>query len=219
MFVIDDREPKNLIERLDRSAFVARLEYGDIKIWGFNGLQILIERKTVSDLLSSMSSRRIYRQIRGLIQEADVPILLIEGFMSSYGSGKVRYRNGESGWRWVSIQNILLSFQLHGLKVIYSTNQDMTVRMLRSLESYFRKPDHSVLDTPPEPLFTIGEPATRKVKMLMCLPGIGEEMAGRLLDRFDTIEGIVSANKEEIEEVYGIGEKTADKILQVVKEP
>ena len=54
--------------------------------------------------------------------------------------------------------------------------------------------------------------------ILQGLPGIGPERAGRLLDRFGSVEAAISANSSELQSVDGIGKSIADKIKWVVSE-
>ena len=51
------------------------------------------------------------------------------------------------------------------------------------------------------------------------LPGVGRERAIRLLDRFGTVEGVISASNKELESVEGIGKGIAQKIRWAVSEP
>jgi DNA excision repair protein ERCC-4 len=50
------------------------------------------------------------------------------------------------------------------------------------------------------------------------LPGIGFERAVRLLDKFGSVEAVISAGSSELQAVYGIGKNVADKIRWTVSE-
>ena len=58
----------------------------------------------------------------------------------------------------------------------------------------------------------------RQLFILQGLPGIGRERAIKLLDRFGSVERVITANREELESVDGIGKDTADKIKWAVSE-
>lgn len=53
---------------------------------------------------------------------------------------------------------------------------------------------------------------------LLKVPGIGEKMKERLLDRFEDLEAVRKAEKSELTQVNGIGEKTAQNIIEKLPE-
>jgi ERCC4-type nuclease len=58
----------------------------------------------------------------------------------------------------------------------------------------------------------------RQLFILQGLPGIGPGRAGRLLDRFGSVEAAISASSSELQSVDGIGKSIADKIRWAVSE-
>ena len=58
----------------------------------------------------------------------------------------------------------------------------------------------------------------RQLFILQGLPGIGPERAGRLLDRFGSVETAISASSSELQSVDGIGKSIGDKIKWAVGE-
>jgi ERCC4-type nuclease len=56
-------------------------------------------------------------------------------------------------------------------------------------------------------------------RLLQGLPGIGPERAHRLLERFGTIEAVVTAPVEALAAIPGIGKVTAETIRWAVEEP
>jgi Fanconi anemia group M protein len=52
--------------------------------------------------------------------------------------------------------------------------------------------------------------------LLQGLPGVGPDRAGRLLERFGTIEKVMTATEDELRAAAGIGEKTAHRIRALV---
>jgi len=59
---------------------------------------------------------------------------------------------------------------------------------------------------------------TRQLYILQGLPGIGRERASRLLNRFGSVEAVITASRDELESVDGIGKDTADKIKWAISE-
>jgi ERCC4-type nuclease len=56
----------------------------------------------------------------------------------------------------------------------------------------------------------------RQLFILQGLPGIGPEMAGRLLDNFGSVEAAISAGSSELQSVDGIGKRVAERIKWAV---
>ncbi len=58
----------------------------------------------------------------------------------------------------------------------------------------------------------------RQFFILQGLPGIGREIAIRLLDNFGSVEAIIAASSNELQTVEGIGKNIADGIRSAVTE-
>ena len=58
----------------------------------------------------------------------------------------------------------------------------------------------------------------RQLYILQGLPGVGHERALRLLEKFGSVEGVMRADRDELQAVEGIGAKTADRIRWAVSE-
>ncbi len=48
------------------------------------------------------------------------------------------------------------------------------------------------------------------------LPNISSKLAERLLESFETLRKVFDADKEELKEVEGIGDKKADRIVEIL---
>ena len=59
----------------------------------------------------------------------------------------------------------------------------------------------------------------RQLFLLQGLPGVGPERAARLLERFGSVQAIMTASANDLATVDGIGEKTAAKMRWAVQEP
>ena len=59
---------------------------------------------------------------------------------------------------------------------------------------------------------------TRQLYILQGLPGIGRERAIRLLDHFGSVKAVMTASRDELESVDGIGKDTAEKMKWAISE-
>jgi len=55
--------------------------------------------------------------------------------------------------------------------------------------------------------------------ILQGIPGVGPERACTLLDRFGSVEAVLTASMEELLSIKGIGKKSVDAIHWAVREP
>ena len=58
--------------------------------------------------------------------------------------------------------------------------------------------------------------AGRKLYLLQGLPGVGPELAHRLLQQFGSIERVITASEDALMQVRGVGAKKAAQIRQLV---
>ncbi len=54
--------------------------------------------------------------------------------------------------------------------------------------------------------------------ILQSLPHVGPVKAAQLIERFGSIEAVIEANSEELASIYGIGEKSASDIRNILRE-
>jgi len=108
---VDAREPaiyKDAVKLLIPGTEIKMIETGDYVI-ECEGVRLGMERKTVSDFLSSLKSGRLEAQCTRMRHEFDTRILLLEGAWSLDGSHVV-YRKRDTGWHIGSMQMAIYSF-------------------------------------------------------------------------------------------------------------
>lgn len=109
--VVDAREPatyKDAVKQLIPDTEIKMIVTGDYVV-ECEGVRLGMERKTVSDFLSSLKSGRLEAQCGRMREEFDIRILLLEGAWSLNGS-KVVYRNRDTGWHVASMQMAIYAF-------------------------------------------------------------------------------------------------------------
>jgi ERCC4-type nuclease len=204
----DDREQKSeVIKSLFKIENVAidirRLSIGDYQI----GKRVIIERKTLKDLVISIVDGRLFRQMIRLANSTYQGVLILEG--TATGAADIRITRA-------SVQGALINVSLIlGIPVLRSKDPSETARLIvyigRQLNSITRRGMQRHGDCPK------GN-RKRQLYILQGLPGIGPERAGRLLDRFGSVETVITASSTELQSVEGIGKRIADRIRWVVSE-
>lgn len=140
MIIADSREPRPLIDLLGQMVpvEVATLHTGDYLIVDADGCTIGIERKSISDFLSSFGSRRLRQQLTRL-RRAYRPILLVEGFYTVDQNMHIMLGRRSTGWWHLAVQMALFSIQGAGIRVIWTVDHKTTVDVLRGLHQRAEK--------------------------------------------------------------------------------
>ncbi len=185
---LDSREPMWVKELSFGGAAksVECLETGDAEVWLDNGEILLIERKTVEDLLLSIKDGRLFEQARRLAEIRThqqlsgkrltiFPTLLVTGYMAQSQNNRMVTERGETQWHWESINSALLSLQEAGVFLSYARDDKDYERAVMALAQ--RNRGDVVVYASKD--ITVGD---KKVEFLMGLPGIGEERANKLIE-------------------------------------
>ena len=206
--VVDSRErigavAKFLLEMENVVVQFERLSMGDYMAEN----RLLFERKTLRDFASSIIDGRLFDQMIRLAGSSYTGILILEG------TGKDLARSELSR---AAMQGALINITLiMGIPVLRSKEPAETARLIlyatRQMKSYVRGglQRHG---------YRPKDKRKRQLYILQGLPGIGREKAVRLLDKFGSIEAVITASNRELQDVEGIGDTLAEGIRSAVKE-
>ena len=167
---------------------VPRLTVGDVA-WiaqrGEENILCLAERKRPNDLTSSVNDGRLQRFLE------DAPPGAFRCLLLHLPDSLRRMQAGLTygGWTWARLDALLMSLQAEGVFIAYAIDDLCPVaERLHGLIEWTHKGEHNSLHRPivPAPPGRYTDPMYRKqVAALMCTPGIGEELAQRLLSGSD----------------------------------
>lgn len=167
--------------------------------------RVAVERKTAADFLASLTKKRLYRQLTGLKESIEIPILLIEG-KELYGMRRIHpdvIRN--------TLALIVVNYRI---PVIFTNDPRDTAGFLYAAASQEQlgKKQKISLRGEKKPLLL----EERQRYVVESLPHIGPELAERLLRHFGSIDRIVNATEDELRAVPRIGAKKAREIKKVL---
>jgi Fanconi anemia group M protein len=201
--IIDYREKNSLVaSELIKLGF--EIEFKELKVADYLINHIAIERKTVSDFISSMINGRLTKQLEELQQYED-KLLLIEGFEER----ELYSDDSQKGVSSNAVRGFLLSILLkHKIPIIFAKNSEDTARFIDVLSR--KKEKESPLNVTKKSL----DKRERLQFILEGFPGIGPKTAKKLLEKFKTLRNISNVPIEEITQVIG---KKAD-IFKLVEE-
>lgn len=174
-----------------------------------------IQRKEFADLIASMGDGRLGEQIAkmdGLAQG----LVVIEGLRHARwaADGALITGHGHGGRiTRSSIEALLWSVRARGVWVDHTDDLAHTIRFVQSYERWVRKGEHRSLDQRPGPVTTWAKPTNRDWQrhMLQGLPGVGVELADRIIDKVGMPIGL-KVTREELLAVEGVGPKKVDAI-------
>jgi len=167
-----------------------QMTIGDISIEKDDQTVVLIERKTVADLASSLCDGRYQEQQYRLLESTLPPhriIYLIEGSMDTPTSLPKQ-----------NLESALLSLWFHGFSIVHTTDIEDTVRYLKKLEEKVSKEavekDYiSMVKIKKKDKLT---PENIDILMLSQIPGISTVTAKALLDVYGSIYALTTQWKE-----------------------
>jgi ERCC4-type nuclease len=160
---------------------------------------LIIERKTITDLLQSIKDNRIQNQAAKMRSLSEYCYLVICGSLVWTDRQKIIGTN----WHFRSVIGVLLSVQELGVCVVHSADDTDFPAALNWL--YNRDRDSIVTLWPRK----YGYPMTDDEKILVSLRGIGETKASKLLRQYGNLADIIVKLTEEdpkIREVFGLQE-------------
>jgi len=200
--VMDVHEPREIREALTR--YGAKVQIRPLPVGDYHvGDSVGIERKTVSDFMSSMYSGRLGSQISSMAKCYDNPLLLVEGRPELQ---RIRF-NIKSYYGYMC--SLLLSKVISVIQTPNAQTSALVIHLIARRTSRPRRTPRGV--------------RTRVVKsddeaianILSSFPGIGPVLSLRLLRRFGSIRDLLSATESEISCVEGVGKRKARTILRL----
>jgi len=184
--VVDEREKKSgipgLLKGIGINLEIKTLPIGDYIV----APETIVERNTISDLVSSIFDGRLFDQCNRLKEHYQFPILLIEGNID-----ELEELTENSLVFYGAISSIALDFKI---SVIHTPNASHTAKLLMSMCS--RK------DASKGPFIKkirkSNDVQRQQLSILCSLPGVGEKTAIRMLEKFGTPLRVLSSSITEL---------------------
>ena len=194
-----------------------------------------MEKKTITELLQSMRSKRLAgQQVRPMLLTYDIRYLIIEGYWRrGRETGLVEVRNGvwstaRGSFKYSEISRFLASLrELGDLRIWRTADEGETAAYIAEEWHWWQKDwnEHKTGQALYIPEIARASRGTRpmafhqkpnlKLKWLASLPGI-DAKARDLAQYFVSAGDVASATVERLEAVRGIGKKTAREIVDEI---
>ncbi len=200
--LVDYREKNSLVPS-ELISLGLELEFKELKVADFLVKNVAIERKTISDFISSMINKRLLRQLEEL-QQYDKKILIIEGI-----DEQELYNDDETGIDGNSVRGFLLSILLkHNTPILFTKDYKDTAKFIDLIA---RKKEQEMSLVPQK------KSRNKKEQMQYILegfPGIGPKTAKKLLEQFKSIKNIANASEDELKKILGEKGKIIKEIIE-----
>jgi DNA excision repair protein ERCC-4 len=213
------------LENVCQDISFAQLPIGDYLLVS-DSTAVIVERKTVSDFLSSVRSNRLWDQLLRMMKTEKVlgyeikrRVLLLHGnfqdhlFEADYGNPEDMLKH------WSQLVGAFLEIiYVYNTPIFHAESDTALKAFMRILlqrecagkndklpeARWYRKPARADLPV-----------KDRKRYILSALPYIGDRLAENLLSHFETISEVACASVEELQEVPKIGKKKAQLIYSM----
>jgi len=178
---------------------ISNIKTGDYLI----GNELIVERKSAGDFVLSLLTGRLFKQCSRLAKSGWRPLLMIEGNLFA-----TRHQMDHQALKG-ALLSVAASWQI---PLIYSENTTdsanqlyMLCRQAGNRTALIRQNTYK-----PKRLYK------HQMRFLQGLPNTGVLTAFRLLKHFGNIQAVMNADLGELQEVEGVGKKTAEKIKAFV---
>jgi len=191
--IIGDYREKNSMVVSELINLGLDVELKELKVADYIVNDIAIERKTVSDFISSMINRRLLSQLEEL-QQYPNKLLIIEGVDEQ----ELYNEHNNTGIHPNSIRGFLISILLkHKIPILFTKNYEDTAKFILILSKRKEK----------ELPLNITKKSLNKKEQIQFIiesfPGIGPKTAKKLLEEFKSIKNIINASQEQLKGVIG----------------
>ncbi|ELZ94306.1 DEAD/DEAH box helicase [Haloferax sulfurifontis] len=206
--VVDQREldsniARTLSKREDLTTRLETLAVGDYVLSD----RVAVERKSVSDFLDTLTGgdRSIFEQVADLTRHYARPLLVIEG------RGLYEERNIHPGAIRGALSSVAVDFNV---SVLFTEDEDDTAEMLATIATREQTDrERTVSVHGGKSAKTLDE---QQEYVVSAIADIGPVTARTLLEAFGSVEAVMTANEDDLREVRGVGQVTAERIREVV---
>ena len=202
--VVDERERKSgipdLLKQIGVKVEMMNLPVGDYIV----ASETVVERKSVSDFISSVFDGRLFDQCNRLKENFEHPTIIIEGNVD-----EIDKITENPLVFYGAMSSVVLDFRI---PVIPTPNASHTTKLLISMSAR----QGSVKGPFLKKIRKSDDLQQQQLSVLCSLPGVGEKLASRMLEKFSSPSRSLNASSVELSKINGMGEARAQKIRKIL---
>ncbi len=193
------------LNTLGAKVVIRKLDFGDYIV----GEDIAVERKTIHDLISTLTQRFLFDQIFNMKTAYPKAILLIEGYLGILR--KFRRITPEA------LNGALFAIARANIPIVPTIDYQDTATFLVTAAKQLRKEGKikAVIRHRPK----AKNIQQQQVYAVTGLPHVGPTLAVNLLKQFGSVRQVFNTSKEGLKAVKGIGPVNASRIVEVLDTP
>ena len=203
--IVDEREKKSgipdLLKAVGVNIEIKTLPVGDYIV----APEIVVERKSIRDLISSIFDGRLFDQCNRLREHFQHPVILMEGNVD-----EIEEFTENPLVFYGALSSIALDFKI---PVLPTPNATHTAKLLVSMSSRKDATKGPFL----KKIKKSSDLQRQQLSVLCSLPGVGEKLATRMLEKFGTPLRVLGASSVELSKVEGLGKERAKKIKEMLE--
>ena len=196
--IIIDIHEKNSLVASELVSLGIDIEFKHLEVADYLIGDTAIERKTISDFVSSMINKRLQRQLEE-IKQYPKQLLIIEGIEEQELYTDSNENNQERGINGNAIRGFLLSIVLDfKIPIIFTKSYDDTAKFLMILAKKQPKEHISIR--------AVKKSRNKQEQIQYILegfPGIGPSTTKKLIQKYKSIKTIINTPIEELKELIG----------------
>lgn len=202
--VADDRERKSgipdLLKKAGLALEVVTLPVGDYIV----ASETAVERKSIFDLVSSVFDGRLFDQCARLKEHFAHPVLVVEGNVDELANVTENPLVFYGALSRVALD--------HGIPIVPTPDAEHTAKLLVSMAARKKSAPGPFL----KKIRKHPDVARQQLSVLCSLPGVGETLAHRILDKFGSPIRALDATATDLGKVPGLGRSKADRIRRML---
>jgi DNA excision repair protein ERCC-4 len=220
--VVDEREKGSRIPDLLRQAG-AIIDFAQLKVGDYIvSSETAIERKTIRDLISSIYDGRLFVQCSELTQHYSKPLLIVEGNIvelldvsTNLDDDQLKILIERIPLAYNALAEIALDFRI---PIIHTPCSEYTSQLLVTLVNKSLQGKRS--SGPLLKRIKKSNPIyNQQLSVLSSIPGVGDKLAVRMLDKFHTPQRALNASIAELGRISGFGITRAEKMRKILDYP
>lgn len=216
--VVDERERPSSIPDLLRAAGVsvdfAQLAVGDYVV----STEVAVERKTVHDLVSSIYDGRLYVQCSELVRHYAKPVIVIQGDITilkeipdGAKESKAKKLAARLPLALEALATVAIEFRI---PIVHVPDVDQAATLLLAMANkrlQLKTSGPFLKKIRKENPFYL-----QQLSVLSSVPGVGDKLAARMLEKFKTPQRALTATAAELATIPGFGIARAQRVRKVL---
>lgn len=210
--IVAPTEPPAL-RAIGRVGTMGETRFGADVVWRSRGRWVGVQRKELRDLVSSVADGRLGQQL-AMMAALDVAVLLIEGQPRFTLDGEMTGQWGR-GMTLKQYRGVQWTAMARGVWVCGTKDLEDTIAWIGDFKAWCAKDRHMSLMKRDGPYNSWGTPGNDDFArhLLMGLPGVGSEIATRIVEKFGGVPWKWDVTREELLAVEGLGAKKVDRLM------